>query len=539
MKGDFSRNTYEQRHHFARVLMQQGRVLIDADWNEQTSILLHYIRTLAVDLIGQHGGPGNGFEISCSGDADHAFDFVIGYGHYYVDGILCENEPFSYCPSGEAPVPMTYTTQPDFPLLENDDEARLSGNTSYLVYLDVWERHLNHLQADHIREPALGGPDTASRAQVVCQVKTVEITDDLQNETDCSRLVNALLPRRTLPCLRARARVEAATDDPCLIPPIARYRGAESQLYRVEIHDSDNEPGTTASASYKWSRDNGSVVFGIRSLQGSTLTLETLGPDERRSISENDWVEIVDDNSVLRFTSYGLYRVLTVDPVGFTVTVEVPGGTLLPVFDETSTTHPILRRWDQGSDVLPVEPGKWINLEDGVQVYFEAGGTYQTGDYWLIPARAAIGDLLWPDVTGPDGVSMPAAVRPRGIHHHRAPLRVISLDANGIVSCEEDCRCGFDPHCAAAQIQTPTLGVGDRPPGRFPVTEVRGVGETFAFRLGAADIIDARDLVRREPAELARILAPSRDRPIPIDRVERIIENARRFIEGVDDDETD
>ena len=38
MKGDFSRNTFHQQHHFARVLMQQGRVLIDADWNEQTSI---------------------------------------------------------------------------------------------------------------------------------------------------------------------------------------------------------------------------------------------------------------------------------------------------------------------------------------------------------------------------------------------------------------------------------------------------------------------------------------------------------------------
>jgi hypothetical protein len=69
------------------------------------------------------------------------------------------------------------------------------------------------------------------------------------------------------------------------------------------------------------------------------------------------------------------------------------------------------------------------------------------------------------------------------------------------------------------------------------VNEVRGVGETFALRLGAADIVEATELIRREPAELARIMAPARDRPIPIDRVESIIENARLFIEEVDRNE--
>jgi len=45
--------------------MQQGRVQLDADWNEQTSILLHYLQNLAADLIGPHGGPAEncGFRI--------------------------------------------------------------------------------------------------------------------------------------------------------------------------------------------------------------------------------------------------------------------------------------------------------------------------------------------------------------------------------------------------------------------------------------------------------------------------------------------
>ena len=78
MKGDFSRDTFDRHHHFSRVLMQQGRVLLDADWNEQTAIVLHYLRTLAADIIGPRGGPGDGFKISCSDDLK--CDFFIGWG---------------------------------------------------------------------------------------------------------------------------------------------------------------------------------------------------------------------------------------------------------------------------------------------------------------------------------------------------------------------------------------------------------------------------------------------------------------------------
>ena len=56
-RGDFSRDTFDPNKHFMRVLMQQGRVSLDADWNEQTDILLHYMQTLAKDIIGPSAGP--------------------------------------------------------------------------------------------------------------------------------------------------------------------------------------------------------------------------------------------------------------------------------------------------------------------------------------------------------------------------------------------------------------------------------------------------------------------------------------------------
>jgi Family of unknown function (DUF6519) len=95
MKADLTRRTFDPLKHFTRVLMQQGRVQLDADWNEQSAELLHYLRALAADLIGPHGGPDDGsgktgFAISAFTTKPDPPDFIIGAGHYYVDGILCE-----------------------------------------------------------------------------------------------------------------------------------------------------------------------------------------------------------------------------------------------------------------------------------------------------------------------------------------------------------------------------------------------------------------------------------------------------------------
>src|SRR5205823_11695699 len=97
MQADISRPFRHPRKHYRRVLMQQGRVQLDADWNEQVDILLHYLQTLAADLTGPHGvpmrangQPGSGFDVE--EEEDLRRDFLILPGHYYVDGILCEND---------------------------------------------------------------------------------------------------------------------------------------------------------------------------------------------------------------------------------------------------------------------------------------------------------------------------------------------------------------------------------------------------------------------------------------------------------------
>src|SRR5262245_53375726 len=140
MKADFTRDTFDATNHYLRVLMQQGRVQLDADWNEQASILLHYLQRLAEDLIGPHCVSGNGFKIAPRAGVPR--DFLILLGHYYVDGRLCEN----VLKQGQV---RPYTEQPDYPL---SPEAELKNGTKYLVYLDVWERLVTWIEDLSIRE---------------------------------------------------------------------------------------------------------------------------------------------------------------------------------------------------------------------------------------------------------------------------------------------------------------------------------------------------------------------------------------------------
>jgi hypothetical protein len=438
MAADYSRTTYDRRKHYSGVLMQQGRVQLDADWNEQRDIAVHFLRALARDVIGPHGGPAGGFELARAVDSKGAgipYDFTIAPGHYYVDGILCEND--GRWPAGAtAPAPFAYRHQPDYPL-PADEELQADG--AYLVYLDVWEREIIALQDDDIREVGLGGPDTAARSKVIWQVRVLSVKGAYDFDEDHpARYLQSKRPPLTTGRLRAKALQEQLSDDPCIVSPGAGYRGQENRLYRVEIH----REGTAPHATFKWSRDNGAAVLAIAGTGDSSVTVESLGRDSRLSVAIGDWVEVLDDSHVLNRRVEPLLQVQDVDPVERLVTLDAsPPQT-------NAASHPLLRRWDQrkADDVdlvdgaIPLREGIWLDLEDGVQVYFEAGGTYQAGDFWEIPARTATGDVDWP---GPP--NDPAALPARGVRDHYAPLRLITLDGAGQVALGREYRRTINP----------------------------------------------------------------------------------------------
>jgi len=499
MKSDITRDTFVAAKHFSRVIRQQGRVDVDADSNEQTSILLHYLRTLAADLIGPYAAPvmAAGFRLG----KDSNESLTISAGRYYVQGILVENE--AAC---------LYTEQPYNPLPKDDALTKAlkdkQGNARYWVYLDVWEQHVTSLEDDDIREKALGGPDTCTRAKVTWQVRALDASDNAQQERRNKRqqwLTNKRTALQTQLAATnstlAKAKLQAQIDkvnaqldalnkpepqgiaaacpflldyvyplsdasmgarlDPgsqsvnaCVISPDSKFTGGENQLYRVEIH----RGGVADEATFKWSRDNGSLATAL--LGTSNMDLEVA---DARGFSSGNWVELVDDVAEFQGLPGTLARLSKVE--GNTLSVypdSVQNSNALQWNDDW--VNPKVRRWDHfetedtlleadGSILIQETPigvsdddqstAKWMNLENGIQVRFAEGGFYRTGDYWLIPARVATGGIEWPASDSDNVGTITAQLTAHGVAHYYAPLGIIDW-ANQKLGIES-CNCEFEP----------------------------------------------------------------------------------------------
>jgi photosystem II stability/assembly factor-like uncharacterized protein len=444
-------------------------------------------------------------------------EMVVGAGRIYVDGILCEVEK-----------PVTYASQPDYWPGGLEPPSAAGRPRTDLVYLDVWDRHITALEDPGLREPALGGPDTATRLKTVWQVKihrgpTPAHKDELVGilgriRADLMRLsenigsvtaarevlesieesgreaartmeqrgtvdpelsrafsnpaetlmpggkkvsaaevarVAVLLerykeqvagPEPEVTCcfkppecepatgdLRARTRPSEG-DKPCLMRPDAGYSLLENQLYRVEVH----QPGRLGQATFKWSRDNGSVAASITKIDGQSVYVRHTGKDRVLGFAEGQWVEVVDDRMELHDQAGTLAKVARVDHDARKV--EIDPATPVPAVDWKR--HPLLRRWDSPGELrveVPATNEGWIPLEGGIEVKF-GDGTYKAGDFWLIPARTATGDIQWPR----DAAGNPDSRPPLGIKHHFCPLALLEWKQGGRVVAR-DCRRFFYP----------------------------------------------------------------------------------------------
>ncbi|MFZ1220575.1 MAG: DUF6519 domain-containing protein [Chthoniobacterales bacterium] len=437
MKGDFTRNTFDRFKHFSSVLMQQGRVTLDADYNEQSAILLHYMRTLARDLIGPYAAPVEhaGFELALDKDGG----FSISRGRIYVDGILVEND--SDC---------TYATQPDYELVKDKDivlkESKDKNNHLIWAYLDVWERHITALEDDSIREAALGGPDTCSRSKVVWQVKVLGDFPQGSSNSEIERHCDGPLARlTTISKAKLAARVDPGHKEtnPCITPPDSKYRGAENQLYRVEIHHGGEE----GEATFKWSRNNASSATHWLGTQGHDVKVAGT-----RGFTAGDWLELTDDSLEFAGLPGALVKVAKV--ANGVLSVD-PGTPETAIAWSQDRANPKVRQWNQvqrgdielkdGAIVFKETSANamgWIDLEDGIQVRFEPGGEYRSGDYWLFPARVATGKIEWPSLKK-SGEEVGKPLPPMGIEHHYAPLGFMAWEGQNWHF--KSCRCDFEP----------------------------------------------------------------------------------------------
>ena len=427
MKGDFTRLTHDPLKGYSAVLKQQGRLDLDADWNEQVAIQDHRLWSLIRDVVGSSGAPhaGGGFQVGVTGDGS---DLTLASGRIWVDGILCElAEEATYSQQPHLPIPP--------PLLagdgDGDGDEDVEGRRD-LVYLDVWERHVSAVEDPTLLDPALNGLDTTTRLQTVFQVRVLKDVGDAGCDGG-----PAFPPPAGAGRLSTGGVAVPDPEDPCGVVATGGYRGVENRLYRVEIHD----PGGVGEATWKWSRDNGSVLFPVEEFPvapANRIRLQGLGRDAMVTLRQDDWIEVLDDASELGLEPGFMARVQEVNPATQVLTLDrdLPDGR----FQVARNAR--VRRWDQVQEVAgdtgvrPTAAGP-LELEDGVQVRF-GGHDFRSGDYWVFAARTSGGT-----------VEVLEEAPPRGVRHRYAPLARIRWEDTGDgtlgATILEDCRPGFPP----------------------------------------------------------------------------------------------
>ena len=179
MSGDYSRKRFDPEKHFQGVLRQQGRVDLDADWNEYIDLQDRRWRAETIDVIGRCGVPAetpDGFKIQISGG-----QLAIGQGRIYVDGFLAENHgaAFVFNAALEERYGTAAIAAQDQPY--SSTSIVLTPGVRSLVYVDVWRREVTHLQEPGLIEPAVN-IDTTTRNQTAWQIR---LLSDLPSDVTC------------------------------------------------------------------------------------------------------------------------------------------------------------------------------------------------------------------------------------------------------------------------------------------------------------------------------------------------------------------
>ncbi|MES2155555.1 MAG: DUF6519 domain-containing protein [bacterium] len=533
MKGDFTTLRHDPTKNYSRVLRQQGRVDLDADWNEAAAIHDHLREQFVRDAVGPAGGPRHaaGFAIGTPNDVG---DFDISAGLYYVHGKACRLDG-----------PVRYFSQPMLPAAPRLD---LSKAGSALAYLDVWERHVSALEDPSLLDAGLRGLDTATRVQTVAQVK-VQVVRDAEDGRDAA--TEAI-----------RTDAVLTIDAPPVAPGKGRYRGSHDCLYRIEVHDggaaygwprpnaieavevgadayddmdkavhvphrlcdgrlwqvgqwvevygADTEaagqPGALAQvvgvdgrgttlqldrslpdvgaarrvrrvATWKWARDNASVAYSVATVDaeaGGAVVLDPWAQDAPLALRVNDAVELQSVAQEMAGEPGTLHRIADIEIRGRRVVLDPPVKTR-PDAGAESPSRLRLRRWaSSGPACFPA--GGHGFLEGDIEPKIE-GTCLVSGDYWTFATRTATATI---DIL--------QRAPPQGVRHATAPLAALEWSPaarGGVTWRVKDVRSFFSPAVSRSEAGILTVGDGVSSFGNYGRLEdaVRAAGEGSTVRV--------------------------------------------------------
>lgn len=436
---DLSRSAHQPAKRYTSVRLQQGRVILDDDWNESESITTHERTESLVDVIGPSGTSDDALLVTNVTVAGGEVDFDLGAGTMYVGGRRLR------WPEGQR-----YRLQDDH--FDPPAVAAPAGDRNDLVWVEVAEVPVTAIEDAELREVGLGGPDTAARTRLVARVHVEEDVD-----ADCEQAwkdtVGADVDARGVLTTDATLTVgfvpDSTPDDLCSPATTGGYLSHMNQAIRVQCTDATH---------FTWGFDNAAPVYRALLVDRHTIELVTLPADDAHRPRSGQVVEFLPwasvlPNGQLQGAESGQLAVVDEpfdpDTNRLTLTADLPAfgedawlGRPDAAELEADGRYVYMRVWERGDDTSGPEVsftagGAAVPLgTTGLEVSFD-GTTFRRGDHWIIAARPAepLKVVPWDLASGR---------LPHGPVRLRAPLAVIRWDA-GAAASVHDCRRRFRP----------------------------------------------------------------------------------------------
>lgn len=460
MRGDFSSWRDEEKQNFVGVLHQQGRVLLDADWNAQTELNNHWQDTAGADIIGDGvaavpASKPDSFRVTQAEfvTPPNRIDLTVTPGRVWADGILYELDG----PDAGVKRTATYLQPPiqdpaaTFPTIPSD--------TRDAVILEVWREEVSAFQLpDLLFEPALGDPDTTERVLTSAAFRLFRLdTDDT-----CLSIIDRLkdnFDNKGKLTVTLQPPGGSGTPD-CPLVEGGGFTGFEHNLYRIEIADV-----SSGGPMFKWSQYNGGIVG--RGLFDSAANPKTVTIHANLQAIINSgltscYLEAVefdpvpDDHFGHWRVTYGAEATLGADGV-ITLSNTPTFGAVPPSNDPKGV---FFRLWN-GIELISDFTGGPVALQDGIRLQFDtvATGNYVPRDYWTFAVRA--GEI-------PNEPTLINHEEPRGIHYHRVPIAELDWTKNPLATADiDDCRVIFPPLTKLSTCCTYRVGDGIHSHGNF------------------------------------------------------------------------
>ena len=354
MKGDFSRFGFDKKKRYSAVLMQQGRLQLDADWNEQVQISEHRTTALFRDLVGRSGTPaGNAMTLALNTEGA----LCLTEGVCYIDGLFVESEG-----------------------MELKKEALPGGDGEFLFYVDAWTREVSASEDTELVDPAIG-VETTVRLKTEWKLRWKEIAAG-QAQAWKQVFSAGRWPEKSSTAIGEGNWWWPKSTGEMVLGGV-EVKAKDNRLYRVEIHDG------SPAVRFKWSRDNAFVCAEVESAgEGSAAyALKNNSVHLQEAFLDAPWIEICtpEEAGVL----------LDMSKAQFENGILVPCGDCLKAFGAYFDTLKqqekiIIRRWDG----VFLKGAKENSLADelGIEVEFSESGFYRSGDYWQLLIRG--GEVL-------------------------------------------------------------------------------------------------------------------------------------------------